>query len=228
MRLFRVLSALALAGALTLSAAPAPALASASASASADGGAVPLDRAVTAPAGPEAPGIYISPWGSAHVRVSDTTRDWLIANGITLGAISPFVLDPDGFGFDMPIGSTAGDHLDAKGRIYYPGGMTLSQASTGTSVELQATWIRIAPQPGYSAGIRVNGRTISEETLLAYTTPAEVIANGRPTFTGFTLDRVPFHITQETADLTTQWFGNGLAANSMFGTLTPRFDYVPA
>ncbi|MCX4745215.1 hypothetical protein OG455_06715 [Kitasatospora sp. NBC_01287] len=218
MRLFRTLSALAVAGTLALSTAPATA-----------GAAAP--SAATAPAASaehRAPGIYISPWGSAHVRVSAETAAWLSTNGVKLGAIAPFVIDPDGLGFDMPIGSTAGDHIDAQGRIFYPGGMTLDQASTGTHVELEPTWIRLVPQPGYSAGITVNGQKISDETLIAYTTPAEVLANGRPTLTGFMLDRVPFHVTPEAAALTAQWFGDGLKADSMFGTLTPRFDYVPA
>jgi hypothetical protein len=171
--------------------------------------------------------IYISPWGSAKVRVSDTTKAWLIANDVQLGAIPPFTLDADGYGFDMPIGSTAGDHLDEKGRIFYPGGITLKQESSETFVELVPTWIRIMPQPGYSAGVKVNGQSLGEETLIAYTTPAEVIANGRPTLTGFTLDKVPFHVTSDAAALTEAYFGDGLEADSMFGTLTPRFDYVP-
>lgn len=224
MRLFHTVAALALAGALALSAAPA----NAGAAALPGGPAAPAATAAESPNGPAAPGIYISPWGSAHVRVSAETAAWLTRNGVKLGAIAPFVLDPDGLGFEMPIGSTAGDHLDSQGRIFYPGGMTLDQASSGTHVELEPTWIRIVPQPGYSAGVRVNGQKVSDETLLAYTTPAEVLANGRPTLTGFKLDRVPFHITQETAALTTQYFGEGLKADSMFGTLTPRFDYVPS
>ncbi|KUL48747.1 hypothetical protein ADL22_09180 [Streptomyces sp. NRRL F-4489] len=213
MRLFRTLAALALAGAMALTAAPADA----------SPPAVPA-----APhSGPSALGPYISPWGSAHVRVSDTTRQWLDRNGIKLGAIAPFTLDEDGYGYELPIGSTAGDHLDAKGRIYYPGGVTLTQESTGTKAELQATWIRVMPQPGYAAGIRLNGQQISPETLIAYTTPAEVLASGRPTLKGFKLDRVPFHVTEDTADLTRFWFGDPLPADSLFGTLTPRFDYVP-
>ncbi|WP_405016681.1 hypothetical protein OHV05_05895 [Kitasatospora sp. NBC_00070] len=171
--------------------------------------------------------IYISPWGSAQVRVSDTTKAWLIANDVKLGAIEPFTLDADGFGFNMPIGSTAGDHLDEKGRIFYPGGITLKQESSQTFFELVPTWIRIMPQPGYSAGVKVNGEKLSDETLIAYTTPAEVIANGRPTLTGFKLDRVPFHVTADAATLTKAYFGDGLKADSMFGTLTPNFDYVP-
>ncbi|MEZ0029153.1 hypothetical protein P3T36_007129 [Kitasatospora sp. MAP12-15] len=59
--------------------------------------------------------------------------------------------------------------------------MTLDQASTSTHIELVPTWIRLVPQPGYSVGVHVNGAEVSPETLLAYTTPAEVIANGRPT-----------------------------------------------
>lgn len=105
--------------------------------------------------------------------------------------------------------------------------MTLTQDSSSTVVELQATWIRLMPQPGYSAGVKANTEKVSEETLIAYTTPAEVLANGRPTLTGFTLDRVPFHVTADAAALTEKFFGNALKTDSMFGTLTPRFDYVP-
>ncbi|MDH6576261.1 hypothetical protein [Kitasatospora sp. MAP5-34] len=214
MRLFRTLSALAMAGALALSAAPAGA------------GTAPA-AAPAASAEHRANRVYISPWGSAHVRLSGDTQKWLTDNGVTLGVIAPFTLDPDGFGVDMPIGSSAGDHIDSKGRIFYPGGLTLNQASSGTSVELQPTWIRIVPEPGYSAGIKVNGTDLSPETLLGYTTPAEVLASGRPTMTGFRLDKCPFHVTQATSDLTTQYFGAGLKTDSMFFTLTPRFDYVP-
>lgn len=223
MRLFHTIAAVALAGTLALSAAPA----TAGAAALPSGPTTPAATTTDTPNGPAAPGIYISPWGSAHVRVSAETAAWLTRNGVTLGAIAPFTLDPDGLGFDMPIGSTTGDHLDSQGRIFYPGGMTLDQASSGTHVELQPTWIRIMPQPGYSAGVKVNGQKISDETLIAYTTPAEVLANGRPTLTGFKLDRVPFHVTRDAAALTAQYFGDDLKVDSMFGTLTPRFDYVP-
>ncbi len=40
------------------------------------------------------------------------------------------------------------------------------------------------------------------------------------------LDRVPGHVTQDFAVLTAQCFGEGLQADSMLETLTPRFDYV--
>ena len=191
-------------------------------------GAAPTATAEpAAAAGPSLPGLYISPWGSAHVRVSDETAAWLQANDVRLGAISPFVLDPDGLGFEMPIGSSAGDHLDAQGRIFYPGGMTLTQDTSNTVVELRPTWIRLAPTPGYSAGIRLNGQDVSQETLIAYTTAAEVAVSGRPTPKGFVLDRVPFHVSADAAALTGQYFGSALRADSMFGTLTPRFDYVP-
>lgn len=71
------------------------------------------------------------------------------------------------------------------------------------------------------------GAEVSPETLLAHTTPAEVAAGGRPTLGGFEVGKVPFHVTGETQDLTAQYFGgSGLPADSMFGTLTPKVDYV--
>ncbi|BFV60121.1 hypothetical protein KCMC57_up52250 [Kitasatospora sp. CMC57] len=127
----------------------------------------------------------------------------------------------------MPIGTTAGDHLDEKGRIFYPGGITFTQESSRTTVELIPTRIRVMPEPGYSAGLHVNGQPVLEETMVAYTTPAEVLANAQPTFTGFRLKEVPFHITKDVAGLTRTYFGEGLQAHSLLGTLTPRFDYVP-
>ncbi|MFI5530730.1 hypothetical protein ACIA8O_19530 [Kitasatospora sp. NPDC051853] len=218
MNLLRKLAATAAAVALVLPLGPATA-AQASASVHQDAGHQPPQlRAV---------GPYISPWGSAHVRASESTKAWLAGVGVKLGAIAPFTLDPDGHGFDMPIGSTAGDHLDEKGRIFYPGGITLTQESSGHVVELIPTWIRVMPQPGYAAGIRVDGKDVLEEVTIAYTTPEEVIANGRPTLTGFKLDQVPFHFTKDAAGLTAVFFGSGPAPDSLFGTLTPRFDYVP-
>ncbi|WP_107064626.1 hypothetical protein [Streptomyces erythrochromogenes] len=51
-------------------------------------------------------------------------------------------------------------------------------------MELKPSWIRVMPQPGYSAGVSVNGQNVSDETLIAYTTPAEALANGRPSSPG--------------------------------------------
>ncbi|GAA3043262.1 hypothetical protein GCM10020229_63150 [Kitasatospora albolonga] len=215
MNLFRKLATAALALALPL----VPAAARASVPVHQDAGSQPPQlRAV---------GPYISPWGSAHLRVSEAAKTWLTGAGVKLGAIAPFVLDPDGFGFDMPIGSTAGDHLDEKGRIFYPGGITLTQESSGHVVALLPTWIRVMPQPGYSAGVLADGRPVLEEVMVAYTTPAEVIAGGRPTLTGFKLEQVPFHFSKDAAGLAATYFGSGPEPDSLFGVLTPRFDYVP-
>ncbi len=221
MRILRTLAVLALATGLSLPAGLA----------NADGplgGAAPAATAPAAASGPSAPGIYISPWGSAHVYLSPSTQAWIASQNITLSAIAPFVMDADGNGFDMPIGSTAGDHLDAQGRIFYPGGLVFTHPGSGTTITLKPTWIRLAPTPGYSAGVQVNGQDVSPETLIAYTTAAETLATARPTPTGFKLDKVPFHVTQEASDLFQQVTGQpGPEADSLFGTLTPRFDYVP-
>ncbi|MBV6700917.1 hypothetical protein [Kitasatospora aureofaciens] len=174
------------------------------------------------------PGVYISPWGSAHVRVSDETKQWLQAEGATLGAIAPFTLDPDGYGFDMPIGSTPGDHLDSKGRIYYPGGITINHPASGHTFTLIPTYIRVMPTPIYSAGVLVDGQRAKDEVTVADSTYGEVIAGARPSATGFRLEKIPFRITQQTSDLITQYIGRpGPAAGTYFGTLTPNFDYVP-
>ena len=41
------------------------------------------------------PGAYISPWGDARVEIGDETLAWMEREGITLEAISPFVMDVD-------------------------------------------------------------------------------------------------------------------------------------
>ncbi|MEV6979190.1 hypothetical protein [Kitasatospora sp. NPDC093806] len=194
-----------------------------------DASAAPKAADTTAASANRAPGVYISPWGSAHVGLSDETKQWLRAENITLEAIAPFVLDADGNGFDMPIGSTAGDHLDSQGRIFYPGGIVLHHPASGHTFRLEPTWIRVMPTPLYSAGLSVDDARVRDEFPVADTTYADVIANGRPTLTGFKLEKVPFRVTQDTSDLIGRYTGRpGPRVGSEFGTLTPRFDYVPA
>lgn len=222
MRAVRNLTALALATGLAVSLGLAG---SATAAPTTPNAATPNTASPNAASSVKADGIYISPWGSADVAFSPAAKAWIADRHITVGAIAPFTLTRDGF--HMPIGSSAGDHLDSKGRIFYPGGMTFTYPN-GTVVELKPTYIRIMPTPGYSAGVVVNGQEVAPEIMVATTTPAEVLANGRPTFTGFKLDRVPFHITSEMSDTLAQATGQpGPKAGDLFGTLTPHFDYVP-
>lgn len=174
------------------------------------------------------PGAYISPWGDADVALSDETLAWMDREGITMEAISPFKMDADRRGFSMPIGSTAGDGLDSKGRIFYPGGLNLHHAASGKTFTLKPTYIRVMPTPGYSAGIAVDGRVIADEVMIADTTAVEALAGARPSPTGFRLEKVPFRVTQELSDLFTEQTGRpGPRAGSLFGTLTPHFDYIP-
>lgn len=174
------------------------------------------------------PGAYISPWGDADVAISDETLAWMDREGITLEAISPFKMDADKRGFSMPIGSTAGDGLDSKGRIFYPGGLTFHHPGSDKRVTLKPTYIRVMPTPGYSAGIEVNGRLIDDEIMVGETTAVEALAGARPSPTGFRLEKVPFRVTQELSDLFTEQTGRpGPRVGSLFGTLTPHFDYIP-
>ncbi|MCP3822922.1 hypothetical protein NLX86_34085 [Streptomyces sp. A3M-1-3] len=175
------------------------------------------------------PGAYISPWGDAQAAVSDETLAWMEREGITWEAISPFVKDADGRGFSMPIGSTAGDGLDSKGRIFYPGGIKFHHAPSGKTITLKSTFIRVMPTPAYSAGVSIDGKPLREEVVIAESTYSEVMAGARPSPTGFRLKKVPFYFTQEAANL----FSTGIGATaprvgSLFGTLTPNFDYVPS
>ncbi|MFB6872148.1 hypothetical protein [Streptomyces sp. NPDC056323] len=174
------------------------------------------------------PGVYISPWGDAQVELSPELLTWMRIEGITLEAISPFVMDADGRGFSMPIGSTAGDGLDSKGRIFYPGGLSFHHAASGRTITLKPTYIRVMPTPGYSAGVAVDGVPIADELMIADTTPAEALLGARPSPTGFRLERVPFRITAEASRLFAEVTGRpGPRVGSLLGTLTPNFDYIP-
>lgn len=192
------------------------------------GGAVsPAAAETTSAAGP-IPGAYISPWGSADVELSPDAQQWLAREGITVEAISPFTMHADGKGFSMPIGSTAGDGLDSKGRIYYPGGLRLHHTESGQTATLKPTWIRVMPRPGYSAGVEVNGRSFSEETQIADTDYAEVMKGARPSPTGFRLEKMPFYFTHEAEELIeTHSDIDALEGGKLLGTLTPHFDYIP-
>ncbi|WP_461027393.1 hypothetical protein [Streptomyces sparsus] len=174
------------------------------------------------------PGAYISPWGDARVEIGDETLAWMEREGITVEAISPFVMDADGRGFSMPIGSTAGDGLDTKGRIFYPGGLRIQHQESGRTITLKSTFIRVMPTPAYSAGVSVDGKQLLEEVVVAESTYAEVMAGARPSPTGFRIKKAPFYVTEEAANLFAAATGaTAPRAGSLFGTLTPNFDYVP-
>lgn len=197
------------------------------ASAGATGAQAQAPAARTAAADPF-PGVYISPWGDADVALSDELLDWMRDRDITLNAISPFVMAPDGRSFSMPIGSTSGDGLDSQGRIFYPGGLNFHHAASGKTITLKPTYIRVMPSPGYSAGVTVNGVPRADELMVADTTPAEALLGARPSPTGFRLEKVPFRITAEASKMFTEVTGvEGPRVGSLLGTLTPNFDYIP-
>lgn len=174
------------------------------------------------------PGAYLSPWGDAQVALGEETVAWMTREHITLEAITPFVMDADKRGFSMPIGSTAGDGLDSKGRIFYPGGLRFHHAGSGKTFTLMPTYIRVMPTPAYTAGVSVDGKMVSEEVTMAESTYAEVIAGARPSLTGWRIKQAPFYVTPETARLFASLTGGeGPRVGSLFGTLTPNFDYVP-
>ena len=182
----------------------------------------------TAAAAEPLPGAYISPWGDARVEIGDETLAWMEREDITMEAISPFVMDADGRGFSMPIGSTAGDGLDSKGRIFYPGGLKIQHQGSGKTITLKSTFIRVMPTPAYSAGVSMDGKALLEEAVIAESTYGEVMAGARPSATGFRIKKAPFYVTQEAANLFAVATGaTSPRAGSLFGTLTPNFDYVP-
>lgn len=186
--------------------------------------AAPRTTAASAPF----PGAYISPWGDAQVAIGDETRAWMAREGITLEAVNPFAMDVDKKGFSMPIGSSAGDGLDSKGRIFYPGGLKLHHAGSGKTITLMPTYIRVMPTPAYSAGVLVDGKPLADEVTIAESTYSEVIAGARPSVTGFRIKQAPFYVTAEASRLfASVTGGEAPRVGSLFGTLTPNFDYVP-
>lgn len=188
----------------------------------------PTSATRTAAAAEPLPGAYISPWGDAQVEIGDETLAWMEREGITMEAISPFVMDADGRGFSMPIGSTAGDGLDSKGRIFYPGGLKIQHQGSGKTITLKSTFIRVMPTPAYSAGVSIDGKALLEEVVIAESTYGEVMAGARPSATGFRIKKAPFYVTQQAANLFAAATGaTAPRAGSLFGTLTPNFDYVP-
>ena len=199
---------------------------------------VPLTsfQATAAPSDPPAPsapdriipGAYISPWGDAEARFSPEFNEFLQREGVTVEAIAPFAMHPDGQGIHMPIGSTAGDGLDAKGRIFYPGGLTLRHRSTGDTATLKPTYIRVMPRPGYSAGVSFNGRPLSDEIQIGDTDYAEAIASARPSPTGWRMERIPFYFTQEAESaIEANTSIDAPEAGTPLFTLSPDFDYIP-
>ncbi len=194
----------------------------------AQAGALTPATAQTKSAEAPIPGAYISPWGSADFELSPEAQQALQREGVTLEAISPFTMHPDGKGFSMPIGSTAGDGLDSKGRIFYPGGLRFRHNESGQTATLKPTWIRVMPTPGYSAGVEVNGQKFSEETQIADTNYYEVMKGARPSPTGFRLEKMPFYVTQDVEDLIEAHSDiDAPDGGTLLGTLTPHFDYIP-
>ncbi|MFE3144411.1 hypothetical protein [Streptomyces scopuliridis] len=188
----------------------------------------PADAHRAAAAAAPFPGAYISPWGDAQVALGDEALAWMDREGITLETIAPFSMDADRKGFSMPIGSTAGDGLDARGRIFYPGGLRFHHAASGKTITLKPTYIRVMPTPAYSTGVEVDGVPISDEVVIAESTYAEVMLGARPSLTGFRIKQAPFYMTAEASRLfASELGGEAPRVGALFGTLTPNFDYIP-
>lgn len=188
----------------------------------------PANTTRTAAAAEPLPGAYISPWGDAHVAMGDEMLAWMEREGIALSAVSPFVMDDDDRGFSMLIGSTAGDGLDTKGRIFYPGGIEFHHARSGKTITLTPSFIRVMPTPGYSAGVSVDGQAHSEEIMIADSVYTEAMIGARPSPTGFRVKNVRGYVSQDLANLFASVTGaTPPRVGSLFATLTPNFDYVP-
>ncbi len=199
--------------------------------------------AAAAPAStPNFTGIYLSTWGTAHVAFSDAFRAWLAATGASVTAQAPLVLDADRGGFTLPASPTDADVLDDWGRIVYPGTLLISvptKAREGSHearriVRFGPLYIKVVPEVSWNAGLSLDGARTVGEVELATADYAEVLAGGgTPSPSGFRAVSVPFHLTQDAADLLAHASGRtapaagSLAAGSLLGTLTPSFDHVP-
>ena len=190
--------------------------------------------------GPNFTGIYLSTWGTSHVTFSRAFKSWLAKTGATVTAQAPVKLDADRAGFTMPASRATGDRLDIRGRMVYSGALVISVPRMIAGHAKQRTmkpramrfgplYIRVMPDVSWSAGLSVDGRPAVHEIELATSDYAEVLAHGgTPSPSGFRAAGVPFHLSQDTADLLARTSGHGApAAGSLFGTLTPHFDHVP-
>lgn len=188
--------------------------------------------------GPNFTGIYLSTWGTSHVAFGDAVKAWLTQAGATVTAQPPVTLDADGGGFTMPASPTLGDRLDAWGRMVYPGALVVSMPApkheSGADAKQRTLrfgpmYLRVVPDVSWSASLAVNGAPAASEVELATAAYPEVLAGGgTPSPSGFRADRLPFHLSQDAADLLAGVSGHtGPVAGSLFGTLTPSFDRVP-
>jgi hypothetical protein len=189
--------------------------------------------------GPNFAGIYLSTWGTAHVTFGRAFKSWLARTGATVSAQAPVTLDADRDGFTMPASPVrqTGYQLDARGRMVYPGALVISlPAKARVHVHSQRQTLRfgpfyimVVPDVAWNAALSVNGVPAADEVELATADYSEVLAGGGPPSpSGFRADRVPFHLTQDTAALLAHEGGRAAPApGSLFGTLTPRFDHVP-
>jgi hypothetical protein len=188
--------------------------------------------------GPNITGIYLSTWGTSHVSFGDAFKSWLAQSGASVTAQAPVTLDVDGGGFTMPVSGAAGDRLDLWGRMVYPGSVTISLAAKtreGTvdakrrTLRFGPMFVRVVPDVSWSAELSVNGGPADSEVELATADYPEVLAGGgTPSPSGFRATRLPFHLSQDAADLLASVSGHTApVAGSLFGTLTPSFDHVP-
>lgn len=203
------------------------------------GSARPASRAARPLGGPNFAGIYLSAWGSAHVTFGRAFKSWLARTGATVTAQAPVTLDADRDGFTMPASQVrqTGYRLDARGRMVYPGALVISvpakervhRHAQRQSLRFGPFYIRVVPDVSWDTALSVNGVPAADEVELATADYSEVLAGGgTPSPSGFRADRVPFHLSQDTAALLARESGRAApATGSLFGTLTPHFDHVP-
>lgn len=175
-------------------------------------------------------GPYVSPWGDAQVVWADSFRGQLGEHGVVITPIAPVTALPDDSGIISDIGWTSGDYIDLEnfGRVYYPGGVKLSNPQTGGSWTMDEFWLRFWPDRGLSSYLEVNGvKSPTEQLFCSYTLRDAFGSGWGLTFGGIRTAKVPLTLTEIGAGSLNEALGTSFQAGEPFGVLSGTFRYLP-
>ncbi|GAA1142478.1 hypothetical protein F4556_005925 [Kitasatospora gansuensis] len=176
------------------------------------------------------PGPYVSPWGTAQVEWAPSFKARLAEQAVAVTPIAPVTLLPDDRGIISDIGSTSGDYIDLEnfGRVYYPGGVTLTNPQTSGSWTMDEFWLRFWPDRGLSSELVVNGvKSPTEQLFCSYTLRDAFGVGWGLTFGGIKTAKVPLTLTEVGADTLNDALGTSFQAGEPFGVLSGTFRYIP-
>ncbi|WP_405016680.1 hypothetical protein OHV05_05890 [Kitasatospora sp. NBC_00070] len=176
------------------------------------------------------PGPYVSPWGTAQVEWAPSFRARLAEQAVEITPIAPVTALPDDRGIISDIGWTSGDYIDLEnfGRVYYPGGVTLSNPQTNGSWTMDEFWLRFWPERGLSSQLVVNGvKSPTEQLFCSYTLQDAFGSGWGLTFGGVRTAKVPLTLTEVGATTLNEALGTSFSAGEPFGVLSGTFRYLP-